>query len=44
VPTAANLTGLSIDEVAELVSEGDAVGELADEAEIREFEETGVPS
>lgn len=44
VPTASKLTGLSIDEVAELVSEGEAVGELADEAEIREFEETGVPA
>ena len=44
VPTAARLTGLSIDEVAELVSEGEAVGETADEAEIREFEETGVPA
>lgn len=44
VPTAANLTGLSIDEVAELASEWEAAGELADSDEIREFEETGVPA
>jgi Zn-dependent peptidase ImmA (M78 family)/DNA-binding XRE family transcriptional regulator len=43
VPTAANLVGLSVDEITELVT--DKVGDLPPEsaAELREFESTGVP-
>jgi Zn-dependent peptidase ImmA (M78 family)/DNA-binding XRE family transcriptional regulator len=44
IPTAANLTDLSIDEIADLLGEQEAAGELADENEIREFEETGIPA
>ncbi len=43
VPTAANLVGLSVDEISELVT--DKVGKISPESatELREFEESGVP-